>query len=65
MATKEPKVLKIKPILGVEKMPDPEFLKHLYATHTGVNGNPLFPTPPVGRGAVQTGAKRERDSAKP
>jgi len=46
MATKEPKVLKIRPILGVEKVPDPEFLKQLYATHNGVKGNPLFPTRP-------------------
>jgi len=55
MATKEPKVPKIKPILGVEKVPDPEFLKQLNATHKGVNGNPLFPTPPVDMTVYKTG----------
>src|SRR5262249_26440965 len=52
---KEPKVPKIKPILGVEKLPDPQFLKQLIATYTGVNGNPLFPTPPVDMTVYKTG----------
>jgi hypothetical protein len=41
------KVPTIKPVLGVQKVPDTEFLKQLNATHNGVNGNSAFPTPPV------------------
>jgi hypothetical protein len=41
------KVPKIKPILGVQKVTDPEFLKQLNAVHNGLNGNSVYPNPPV------------------
>ena len=44
MKTKAPSV---KPVLGVQKLSDADFLEQLNTTHNGVNGNSLFPTPPV------------------
>jgi Fibronectin type III domain len=41
------KVPTVKPVLGVQKESDANFLKQLIATHNGVKGNSAFPTPPV------------------
>jgi hypothetical protein len=41
------KVQKIKPVLGIQKVPDPEFLKQLNTVYNGMNGNSVFPNPPV------------------
>jgi hypothetical protein len=50
------KIAAVKAILGVQKLPDPEFLKQLNVTHDGVDGNKsLFPNPPFDMTIYKTG----------